>query len=69
MLKIADAEQYSSHDFRRGHALDLTLKGARLHAILAAGEWSSPAFMLYLDLNKISTEAVIEAHLDESDGE
>ena len=69
MLQVASAYEHVSHDFRRGHALDLTLKGARLNVILAAGEWSSPAFMLYLDLNKVSTEAVVEAHLEESDEE
>ena len=40
--------------------------GATLAEILKAGEWKSPAFMSYLDLDKLETEAVIEAHLEES---
>jgi len=30
MLQVKDAEQYGTHDFRRGHALDLQLSGAPL---------------------------------------
>ena len=41
--------------------------GAPLYEILAAGEWRSPAFLQYLDLLKLETAAVIQAHCDESD--
>ena len=47
----------------------MVTKGGRLNAILAAGEWPSPVFRLYVDLNKLQTGAIIEAHLEESDGE
>ena len=43
--------------------------GARLFDILKAGEWKSPAFLLYCDMHKLESCAVVEAHLDESDGE
>ena len=69
MLNVPEAASFVTKDFRRGHALDLVTKGARLATILAAGQWSSPAFMMYLDMNKLETSAVVEAHLEESDDE
>jgi len=69
MLQVPDAGLYRTHDFRRGHARDLQLGGATLGEILAAGQWSSPAFLKYLDMMQLETEAVVEAHLDESDDE
>jgi len=66
LLAVADAASYVTQDFRRGHARDLQANGATLAEILKAGEWKSPAFMSYLDLDKLETEAVIEAHLEES---
>ena len=39
--------------------------GAPLYQILAAGEWSSPAFLAYIDDHKLETELVVQAHLDE----
>ncbi len=43
--------------------------GAPLWEILAAGQWSSPAFMRYLDLHCLETELVVQSHLDESEDE
>jgi len=43
--------------------------GAKLHEILRAGEWRSPAFMEYLDLHQLEQDCVLEAHLDESSDE
>ena len=37
--------------------------------ILEAGEWRSPAFMAYLDLETLDRELVIQAHADESDSD
>ena len=65
-LNVTDPGDYRTHDFRRGHALDLQLSGAPLYVILAAGEWSSPAFLKYLDANRLETEAVVQAHVDDS---
>ena len=45
------------------------MTGAPLWQILAAGEWRSPAFLEYLDKHKLEVDAVVQAHVDESDGE
>ena len=66
-LGVKDAASYRCHDFRRGHALDLQLSGASLWTILEAGQWRSPAFMQYLDMGRLETDLVVQAHCDESD--
>ena len=67
-LNVPDAMHFRTHDLRRGHAEDLKLSGANLFEILKAGEWRSPAFHKYLDVNELESAAVVEAHLeDESD--
>ena len=43
--------------------------GAPLSEILEAGEWSSPAFLKYLDLLRLNTELVVQAHAVESDSD
>ena len=68
-LAVEKAHLYFSHDFRRGHARDLQASGASLYEILQAGEWSSPAFLQYLDLICLERDAVVEAHVAESDDE
>ena len=64
---LPDAHLYRTHDMRRGHALDLQLSGASLYEILTAGEWRSPAFLKYLDMHRLEADAVLQAHVDESD--
>ena len=64
-LKVPDAALFRTHDLRRGHAEDLKLSGANLFQILKAGEWRSPAFLSYLDVNELESAAVVEAHLEE----
>ena len=66
-LDVKQSELYRTHDLRRGHALDLQCSGAPLWQILDAGEWSSPAFLKYLDLHRLDTELVVQAHINESD--
>ena len=66
-IGVQNARQYRTHDLRRGHAVDLQLSKAPLYQILEAGEWRSPAFMEYLDLHRLERDAVLQAHLDESD--
>ena len=39
--------------------------GVDLYVILAAGEWKSPAFLKYLDMHRLETDVVIQAHMDE----
>ena len=68
-LGVKDAALYRTHDLRRGHALDLQQRGGTLREILQAGEWSSPAFLSYLDLTQLELGAVVEAHLAESEDE
>ena len=43
--------------------------GARLYEILAAGDWSSAAFILYLDKEGLERDAVAEANAGFSDSE
>ena len=59
---------YCLHDFRRGHAKDLVESGCDLQQILRTGECVSPAFLRYLDSVKCEKTTVVQAHLDESDG-
>lgn len=65
-LRIPKAGSYRTHDFRRGHTKDLAESGSSLAEILRAGEWSSPAFLHYLNVDELEDGAVIEAHLAES---
>ena len=65
-VKVPNAERHRTHDLRRGHARDLQASGAPLLDILKAGEWRSPAFLTYLDLEQLEHDAVVEAHLAES---
>ena len=58
---VSNAELFTLHAFRRGHAMDLVASGARLWEILQAGEWRSPAFLAYLKLHKVECEATQEA--------
>jgi hypothetical protein len=43
--------------------------GGRQCEILRAGEWSSPAFTTYLDLETVERAGVLEARLEESEDE
>ena len=65
-LAVPDSASYRTHDIRRGHTLDLQENGASLAEILRAGQWKSPAFLEYLDLESLEKGAVVEAHIDES---
>ena len=68
-LGIPHAEHFWLHDFRRGHTQDMLDRGANLGEILRAGEWRTPAFLCYLDLQKLDRAAVMEAHAGESDSD
>ncbi len=48
------------------HAFRAVGAGAPLWQILAAGKWKSPAFLQYLDMNRLESDLVVQAHLDES---
>ena len=66
---VPDANEYRSHDMRRGHAEDLRLGGATLGQILRAGDWRSPAFLQYLDAEQLELDRTVEAHHADSDDE
>ena len=66
-LRVAQASSYVLHDFRRGHAMDIAAAGGDLKTILAAGQWSSPAFLKYLDVSELEKQVALQAHLDDSD--
>ena len=68
-LRVPDAGQYRTQDFRRGHAKDLQVRGASLKDILTAGEWKSPAYLKYQDLELLEHDNVVQAHLDDSSDE
>ena len=69
VLGILDADEYCLHDFRRGHARDLADATCDLKTILEAGQWTSPAFLKYLDINRLETRMIVQAHQDNSDDE
>ena len=64
--EVAGAMNFSSHDFRRGHARDLQESNAPLCDILKAGQWRSPAFKTYMDQNKLDTDAFLKVHVADS---
>lgn len=68
-LEVADAMSFRTHDLRRGHARDLQNSGASLAEVLRAGQWRSPAFMSYLDVNALERDVVVQAHVDDSSGD
>ena len=61
-MHVANANQYRTHDLRRGHADDLRRSGASLTEILLAGGWSSRAFQDYMDMHALEENAMFEAH-------
>ena len=36
---------------------------------MEAGEWRSPAFLAYMDLNKLDEDLVLRAHMEEETDE
>ena len=62
-------EEHARCLLRIARVLQRCMLGAPLWEILAAGEWRSPAFMKYLDLHRLETDVVVQAHVDESDDE
>ena len=68
-LQVPDASVYRTHDFRRGHAEDMRCSGHKLCEILAAGDWNSAAFMIYLNKMQLECDAIEEAHAGFSDSD
>ena len=65
--KSSSGATYSTHDFRRGHCMDMVMQGKALQEILQAGQWRSAAFMQYIEKQELECGAVMGAHLEESD--
>ena len=42
--------------------MNLVGSGAPLYEILEAGQWTSPAFLKYLDIHRLETELVVQVH-------
>ena len=47
----------------------LCFTGKELWQILEAGEWRSPAFLAYMDLNRLDEDLVLRSHMDEETDE
>ena len=69
VVGVAEADAYRTHDLRRGHAEDMLLNGATLAEILRAGDWRSPSFLFYLNVQQLEMERTVEAHLEDSSDE
>ena len=68
-LKIKDACEYRTHDFRRGHARDLHSSKAPLAELLDAGQWKSAAFKHYIDMQAFERDAFVYDNVIASDSE
>jgi hypothetical protein len=68
-LRVPHAAEVVCHDLRRGHAKDLQQAGASLREILDAGQWRSPRFLKYLDMDSLEKDFVVSAHIAESSDE
>ena len=65
-LGVPQHQAFRTHDFRRGHAQDMAVRGSRLADILRAGDWRSAAFLSYLEKDELEAGAIREAHGDPS---
>ena len=66
---VEDAQEYRTHDLRRGHTQDMVESGANLAEILLAGEWGPRGFKPYVHEGILEANAVLQAHFDASDEE
>ena len=64
-LDVQQPQTYGLQSFRRGHAHQIMLDGGTLADVLKAGQWASPAFLLYLDRADIEHFAVVQALLED----
>ena len=49
LLGVDHLHEYGLQSFRRGHAQQILDDGGNLADVVRAGQWASPAFLLYLD--------------------
>ena len=67
--EILNAERFTSHAFRRGHARDMAIAGRPVGEILKEGGWHSSAWIAYPDPRELEDAAVMEAHMNLSDSD
>ena len=53
--------EFGLHSLRRGQPQQILDDGGSLADVLRACQWSSPAFLLYLDFAEVEQEAVMES--------
>ena len=63
------AKIFGFKGFRAGHATEMARLGRGLAEILLAGEWSSRAFLRYVDVNQLEEGEFLEVTLAQSDDE
>jgi len=68
-LKLKEACEYRTHDFRRGHARDLQSAKTPLAELLDAGQWKSAAFKHYIDMKSLERDAFVYENVIASDSE
>ena len=61
LLGVPNFHEFGLHSLRRGQAQQILDDGGSLADVLRAGQWSSPAFLLYLDFAEVEQEAVMES--------
>jgi hypothetical protein len=61
VLDVEHAERYGTKAFRRGTAREMVASGSSLAEVLAAGQWRSAAFLLYIEKADVEEEAVFAA--------
>lgn len=59
---VVNANAYTTHAMRRGHAWDLLVGGSTVGEIKRAGGWKSAAFLRYLPADELECIAALEAH-------
>ena len=60
-LRVPSAHAYTSKVFRRGSAMQLVKSGGSLAEVLTAGQWRSPAFLMYVAKSEVDECAVFQA--------
>ena len=66
---VPDAKFFTWKALRAGKATEMLAQGQPLQAVLAAGEWRSIAVLNYVSAEDIDKAAMLDAVIDESDGE
>ena len=68
-IELLNANIFTTHAFRRGHAKDMAMAGRPVAEILREGGWHSSAWIAYPDPRELEDAAVMEAHMELSDSD